>query len=55
MANVEKRTFGLPAEHVAFIDAKVSSGAYASGSGVIRAASGALQERDRVTILSTVL
>lgn len=42
MPNVEKRTFSLPA----FIDAKVSSGAYASGSEVIRAALRALQERD---------
>lgn len=46
MANVEKRTFSLPAEHAAFIDAKVSSGAYASESEVIRAALRALQERD---------
>ena len=32
MASAEKRTFSLPPEHAAFIDAKVSSGAYASGS-----------------------
>ena len=46
MASAEKRTFSLPPEHAAFIDAKVSSGAYASGSEVIRAGLGALQERD---------
>lgn len=28
----EKRTFSLPAEQAAFIDAKVSSGAYAERS-----------------------
>jgi antitoxin ParD1/3/4 len=42
----EKRTFSLPAEHAAFIDALVSSGAYASGSEVVRAGLRALQERD---------
>ncbi len=46
MANTEKRTFSLPPEHSAFIDEKVSSGAYASGSEVIRAGLRALQERD---------
>jgi antitoxin ParD1/3/4 len=46
MASAEKRTFSLPSEHAAFIDAKVSSGAYASGSEVIRAGLRALQERD---------
>jgi antitoxin ParD1/3/4 len=46
MSNVEKRTFSLPAEHAAFIDALVSSGAYASGSEVVRAGLRALQERD---------
>ena len=46
MAKVSKRTFSLPAEHAAFIDAKVSSGAYASGSEVVRAGLRALQERD---------
>jgi antitoxin ParD1/3/4 len=46
MANVEKRTFSLPAEHAAFIDRLVASGAYASGSEVIRAGLRALQERD---------
>jgi antitoxin ParD1/3/4 len=48
MSNVEKRSFSLPAEHAAFIDEMVSSGAYASGSEVIRAGLRALQERDAV-------
>jgi antitoxin ParD1/3/4 len=38
----------FPTEQAAFIDAKVSSGAYASGSEVIRAGLRALQERDAV-------
>jgi antitoxin ParD1/3/4 len=46
MSGIEKRTFSLPAEHAAFIDEKVSSGAYASGSEVVRAGLRALQERD---------
>jgi len=46
MANVEKRTFSLPPEHMAFIDQLVASGAYASGSEVVRAGLRALQERD---------
>ena len=46
MPGTEKRTFSLPAEHAAFIDAKVKSGSYASGSEVVRAGLRALQERD---------
>jgi antitoxin ParD1/3/4 len=46
MSGIEKRTVSLPAEHAAFIDAKVASGAYASASEVIRAGLRALQERD---------
>jgi antitoxin ParD1/3/4 len=46
MSNVEKRTFSLPPEHAEFIDQKVASGAYASGSEVVRAGLRALQERD---------
>jgi antitoxin ParD1/3/4 len=46
MAATEKRTFSLPAEHAAFIDAQVASGAFASGSEVVRAGLRALQERD---------
>jgi antitoxin ParD1/3/4 len=46
MSTIEKRTVSLPAEHAAFIDSKVASGAYASASEVVRAALRALQERD---------
>jgi antitoxin ParD1/3/4 len=46
MANIEKRTISLPAEHAAFIDAKVAAGTYASASEVVRAGLRALQERD---------
>src|SRR5213080_4394162 len=46
MAKVSKRTFSLPAVHAKFIDKKVASGAYASGSEVVRAGLRALQERD---------
>jgi antitoxin ParD1/3/4 len=35
MTDAEKRTFSLPLEHAAFIDEKVSSGAYSSGSEVV--------------------
>ncbi len=46
MSDIQKRTFSLPMEHSAFIDAKVKSGSYASSSEVIRAGLRALQERD---------
>jgi antitoxin ParD1/3/4 len=46
MPKVAKRTFSLPAEQAAYIDAKVDGGAYASGSEVVRAGLRALQERD---------
>lgn len=46
MSTIEKRTVSLPAEHAAFIDAQVASGAYASASEVVRAGLRALQERD---------
>jgi len=46
MSKTAKRTFSLPQEHAAFIDALVSSGSYASGSQVVRAGLRALQERD---------
>jgi antitoxin ParD1/3/4 len=46
MSNTMKRTFSLPAEQTAFIDAKISSGAYATASEVVRAGLRALQERD---------
>ena len=45
---IAKRTFSLPAEHAKFIDKKVASGSYASGSEVVRAGLRALQERDAV-------
>ena len=46
MSKIAKRTFSLSSEQAAYIDAKVSSGAYATGSEVIRAGLRALQERD---------
>jgi antitoxin ParD1/3/4 len=46
MPGVSKRTFSLPTEQARYIDSKVKSGAYASGSEVIRAGLRALQERD---------
>jgi antitoxin ParD1/3/4 len=47
MPQIEKRTISLPHEHAAFVDAKVSSGDYASVSEVVRAGLRALQERDK--------
>jgi antitoxin ParD1/3/4 len=46
MGGVRKRTFSLPSEQANFIDKKVSSGAYASASEVVRAGLRALQEQD---------
>jgi antitoxin ParD1/3/4 len=46
MSTGTKRTFSLPRAHAKFIDSKVRTGAYASGSEVIRAGLRALQERD---------
>lgn len=46
MSDIAKRTISLPAEQAEFIDAKVSSGTYASASEVVRAGLRALQERD---------
>lgn len=46
MSDIQKRTFSLPREHAAYIDAKVQSGRYASSSEVVRAGLRALQERD---------
>ena len=46
MTVTEKRTFSLPAEQAAFIDAQVKAGSFASASEVVRAGLRALQERD---------
>ena len=46
MSGTHKRTVSLAPENAAFIDAKVQSGGYASGSEVVRAGLRALQERD---------
>ena len=46
MSRVSKRTFSLPIEQAAYLNAKVESGAHASSSEVIRAGLRALQERD---------
>jgi antitoxin ParD1/3/4 len=48
MPKVVKRTFSLTEEQAAFIDEKVRSGAYASGSEVLRAAIRSVAERDRL-------
>jgi antitoxin ParD1/3/4 len=48
MPGIEKRSFKLPSEHAAFIDRLVASGAFTSGSEVVRAGLQALQERDAV-------
>lgn len=46
MSAAKKRTFSLPSEQADYIDALVKSGAYASGSEVVRAGLRSLQERD---------
>jgi antitoxin ParD1/3/4 len=46
MASQQKRTFSLPDELSTYIDKLVKSGAYASGSEVVRAGLRSLQERD---------
>ncbi|MHB1102905.1 MAG: type II toxin-antitoxin system ParD family antitoxin [Devosia sp.] len=46
MAKVQKRTFSLSEEQAGFIDRKVASGDYVSGSEVIREGLRAMQERD---------
>lgn len=48
MPSPEKRTFSLPTEQSGYIDSLVASGAYASGSEVVRGGLRALQERDQV-------
>lgn len=46
MSSRAERTFSLAAEHAAFLDAQVASGAYASGDEVLHAALQALRERE---------
>ena len=46
MSNVSKRSVSLSAEQAAFVDAKVTSGDYASASEVVRDGLRALQSRD---------
>ena len=46
MSHVRKRTFSLPPEQADYIDRKVGTGTYASGSEVVREGLRALQERD---------
>jgi len=46
MAPAAKRTFSLPREQSDYIDELVESGAFASGSEVVRAGLRALRERD---------
>jgi antitoxin ParD1/3/4 len=46
MPATAKRTFSLPSEQAAYIDALVREGSYASGSEVVRAGLRALKDRD---------
>lgn len=46
MSKVVKRTFSLTEEQAAFIDRKVESGGYASGSEVVRQSLRGFQEED---------
>lgn len=46
MSDIQQRTISVPAEHAAFIDAKVASGDYASSSDVVAAGLDALRERE---------
>jgi antitoxin ParD1/3/4 len=46
MGTVKKRTISLPPEHAAYIDEKVSSGAFGSASEVVRAGLRLLQDQD---------
>ena len=48
MAKVVKRTFSLTEEQAKFIDSKVESGKFASGSEVVRDGLRTMQERDAV-------
>jgi antitoxin ParD1/3/4 len=46
MPNVQKRTFSLTEEQSSFIDRKVASGEYVSGSEVVREGLRTMVERD---------
>lgn len=46
MAKVVKRTFSLTEEQAAFVDQKVASGGYASGSEVVREGLRTIQRSD---------
>lgn len=46
MSATAKRTFSLPSEQAAYIDALIDQGAYASASEVVRAGLRALKDRD---------
>ena len=46
MSSVAQRTINLAEDQAAYIDARVASGDYASGSEVVRAGLEALQDRD---------
>lgn len=46
MSKVQKRTFSLPEDQAAYIDAKVATGGYVSSSEVIREGLRAMQQRD---------
>lgn len=48
MPKVVKRTYSLTAEQAAFIDRKVASGEYASGSEVVRSGLRNMQAEDAV-------
>jgi antitoxin ParD1/3/4 len=48
MSKVVKRTFSLTEEQAAFIDARVESGNYASGSEVVREGLRGMQEDEAV-------
>ena len=49
MAKVVKRTFSLTEEQAKFIDAKVESGGYVSGSEVVREGLRGMQEDEAAT------
>ncbi len=50
MSQIKKRTFSLPQGLSDFIDSKVESGNYASGSEVVRAGLRALRDGDNASL-----